>query len=89
MAIMSETNIDKLSILINDILNTTSDTELNSVLSNLSSLLFDEQYALLLEAVPLEKRLAVWSHFDPDVQRIAFIEIKKETLRALQSDPPA
>lgn len=83
MAIMSETNIDKLSILINDILNTSSDTELNSVLSNLSSLLFDEQYALLLEAVPLEKRLAVWSHFDPDVQRIAFIEIKKETRRWL------
>ncbi len=80
---MSDNTVDQLSILINNILATQNDDELNHVLHNLESLLFNEQYALLIEAVPLDKRIAVWSHLNTDTQRIAFIQIKKETRRWL------
>jgi magnesium transporter len=80
---MSDNTTDQLPLLINDILATTNDLDLNNVLENLDDLLFDEQYSLLIEAVPLDKRLAVWSHFNLDIQRITFIQIKKESRRWL------
>ncbi len=80
---MSENTIDQLSTLINSILATQNNDELNHVLQNLDSLLFKDQYALLMEAVPLGKRIAIWCHFSVDIQRIVFIQIKKETRRWL------
>jgi magnesium transporter len=80
---MTENIADQLHILINDILATNNDDELNRVLANLETLLFNDQYSLLIEAVPLDKRIAVWSHFNADTQRIAFVQIKKETRRWL------
>jgi magnesium transporter len=80
---MSDNTTDQLPLLINDILATTNDVDLNNILENLDDLLFDEQYSLLIEAVPLDKRLAVWSHFNLDIQRITFIQIKKESRRWL------
>ncbi|HBY87772.1 MAG TPA: magnesium transporter [Colwellia sp.] len=80
---MSENVVDQLPLLINDILATNNDVELNNVLENLDTLLFNDQYSLLIEAVPLEKRIAVWSHFNTDIQRIAFVQVKKETRRWL------
>ena len=80
---MSENTADQLPSLINDILATDNDESINKVLANLDSLLFNDQYSLLIEAVPLDKRLAVWNHFNADIQRIAFVQIKKETRRWL------
>lgn len=80
---MSENTVDQLPILINDILAVDNDKDLNKILSNLDSLLFNEQYSLLIEAVPLNKRFAVWTHLSADIQRVAFIQIKKETRRWL------
>ncbi|MBU2871923.1 magnesium transporter [Colwellia sp. E2M01] len=76
---MSENTVDQLPLLINDILASKSGTELNSLLENLDTTLFNDQYPLLIEAVPLDKRLAVWSHFTIDIQRITFIQVKNET----------
>lgn len=80
---MSENTADQLPSVINDILATDNDESINKVLENLDSLLFNDQYSLLIEAVPLDKRLAVWNHFNADIQRIAFVQIKKETRRWL------
>ncbi|MFT5708560.1 MAG: magnesium transporter [Oceanospirillaceae bacterium] len=80
---MNQTTIDKLPVLINDILASNNDDELNAVLQNLDDLLFTEQYSLLLEAVPLNKRIAVWLRFSNDAQRVVFVQIKKETRRWL------
>jgi hypothetical protein len=46
---MNQTTIDKLPVLINDILASNNDDELNAVLQNLDDLLFTEQYSLLLK----------------------------------------
>ena len=80
---MTENTADQLPILINDILATDNDEALISVLANLDTLLFNDQYSLLIEAVPLDKRIAVWKHFSAGTQRIAFVQIKKETRRWL------
>ena len=57
--------------------------ELNDVLKDVGRLLFNEQYTLLIEAVPLDKRIAVCLSFTAEIQRITFIQIKKETRRLL------
>lgn len=80
---MSENINEQLPILINSILATQNDSELNVELQKLDSALCNEQYSLLFEAVPLDKRLAVWSQLSADIQRVAFIQIKKETRRWL------
>ena len=80
---MNDNALDQLSILINNILTTQNADELNDVLKNVETLLFNEQYALLIEAVPLDKRIAVWLSFTAEIQRITFIQIKKETRRLL------
>ncbi|MDC1509489.1 magnesium transporter [Oceanospirillaceae bacterium] len=80
---MNDNTLDQLSILINNILTTQNADELNDVLKNVETLLFNEQYALLIEAVPLDKRIAVWLSFTAEIQRITFIQIKKETRRLL------
>jgi len=80
---MNDNALDQLSILINNILTTQNADELNDVLRNVETLLFNEQYALLIEAVPLDKRIAVWLSFTAEIQRITFIQIKKETRRLL------
>ena len=80
---MNDNALDQLSILINNILTTQNADELNDVLKNVETLLFNEQYALLIEAVPLGKRIAVWLSFTAEIQRITFIQIKKETRRLL------
>tara|TARA_B110000503_G_scaffold43163_2_gene70645 strand:- start:1231 stop:2583 length:1353 start_codon:yes stop_codon:yes gene_type:complete len=80
---MNDNALDQLSILINNILTTQNSDELNDVLRNVETLLFNEQYALLIEAVPLDKRIAVWLSFTAEIQRITFIQIKKETRRLL------
>ena len=85
---MNDNSIDQLSILINDILATENDDELDNVLQNLTSVLFNEQYALLIEAVPLTKRIAVWEHLNDDAQLSAFVQIKKETRRWLIDELP-
>ncbi|TYK64247.1 magnesium transporter [Colwellia echini] len=76
---MSENTVDQLPLLINDILATKNDVELNNVLVDLDNVLFNDQYPLLIEAVPLDKRFAVWSHLNIDIQRITFIQVKTET----------
>jgi magnesium transporter len=80
---MNDNTLDQLSILINNVLTTQNSDELNNVLKDLETVLFNEQYALLIEAVPLDKRIAVWLSFNADIQRITFIQIKKETRRLL------
>ena len=80
---MNDNALDQLSILINNILTTQNADELNDVLKNVETLLFNEQYALLIEAVPLDKRITVWLSFTAEIQRITFIQIKKETRRLL------
>ena len=80
---MNDNALDQLSILINNILTTQNADELNDVLKNVETLLFNEQYALLIEAVPLDKRIGVWLSFTAEIQRITFIQIKKETRRLL------
>lgn len=84
---MNETNIDQLAILINEII-ITPDDELNKAVGNINDRLYKEQYALLLEAVPPEKRLTIWHNFSLDAQRDAFVQIKKETRNWLISVLP-
>ncbi len=36
-----------------------------------------------MEAVPLDKRIAVWFHLNADIQRFVFVQVKKETRRWL------
>lgn len=80
---MNDNTLDQLSILINHVLTAQNSDELNNVLKDVETVLFNEQYALLIEAVPLDKRIAVWLSFNIDIQRITFIQIKKETRRLL------
>ena len=67
---MNEIIIDKLPTLISEVIKTESNDQLNEVLADLSTLLFNEQYALLIEAVPHDKRLVVWSHLNQELHLI-------------------
>lgn len=76
---MNEIIIDKLPTLISEVIKAENNDQLHEVLADLSTLLFNEQYALLIEAVPHEKRLVVWSNLTQELQRTVFVQIKKES----------
>lgn len=80
---MNESTIDQLQSLISKVLTLQSEDELNLVLTDAEQLLFHDQYSLFIEAVPPEQRLLVWHNFSQEAQRIAFIQLKKETRRWL------
>lgn len=85
---MNETNIDQLPNLINDIISAESDEELALAVSDINACLYQEQYGLLLEAVPPEKRLVIWQSFSFDAQLSAFVQLKSETRNWLLSILP-
>lgn len=85
---MNETNIDQLPNLINDIISAESNEELALAVSDINACLYQEQYGLLLEAVPPEKRLVIWQSFSFDAQLSAFVQLKSETRNWLLSILP-
>lgn len=78
---MSPGTIEQLPILISQLLSIQDDFELKSFLQQVEPLLFNDQFALFIEAVPPEKRVAVWESYSDEAQRVAFVQFKRETRR--------
>ncbi|WP_448547520.1 magnesium transporter [Thalassotalea fusca] len=87
---MAEVAIEKLSIVINDLLSAEYEHDIVHIMDTASEALVDDQFALLIEAIPPEKRLTVWSTYPNDKQRLAFVLMGKDTrnwlIRALDDE---
>ena len=87
---MAEVAIEKLSIVINDLLSAEHEQDIVHIMQSANEALADEQFALLIEAIPPEKRLIVWSTYPLNKQLVAFVLMGKDTrnwlIRALNDD---
>ncbi len=80
---MLENTIDHLSQLISDVIHAENDQQLAEIMANVHEHIVQEQYPLLLEALPVEKRLVVWQSFSDELKQITFVELGEETRRWL------
>jgi magnesium transporter len=78
-----ENTIDHLSQLISDVIHAENDQQLAEIMANVHEHIVQEQYPLLLEALPVEKRLVVWQSFSDELKQITFVELGEETRRWL------
>lgn len=80
---MLENPIDKLSLVIDEILIAEHTQEIVQVMRSAIETLAPEQFALLIEALPQDKRLSVWSTYPETVQRSAFVDMGQGTRTSL------
>jgi magnesium transporter len=80
---MLENPIDKLSLVIDDILIAEHTQEIVQVMHSAIETLAPEQFALLIEALPQDKRLSVWSTYPEAIQRSAFVDMGQGTRTSL------
>jgi magnesium transporter len=80
---MLENSIDKLSLVIDDILIAEHTQEIVQVMRSAIEKLAPEQFALLIEALPQDKRLSVWSTYPETMQRSAFVDMGQGTRTSL------
>ncbi|MBA6289935.1 magnesium transporter [Colwellia sp. MB3u-4] len=80
---MLENPIDKLSLVIDDILIAEHTQEIVQVMRSAIETLAPEQFALLIEALPQDKRLSVWSTYPETMQRSAFVDMGQGTRTSL------
>jgi magnesium transporter len=80
---MLENSIDKLSLVIDDILIAEHTQEIVQVMRLAIETLAPEQFALLIEALPQDKRLSVWSTYPETMQRSAFVDMGQGTRTSL------
>jgi len=87
---MLENAIDKLSLVIDDILLAEHTQEIAQIMRTANETLAPEQFALLIEALPQDKRLSVWSTYSEAMQRSAFVDMGQGTrtnlIHALSDD---
>jgi magnesium transporter len=80
---MLENPIDKLSLVIDDILIAEHTQEIVQVMHSAIEILAPEQFALLIAALPQDKRLSVWSTYPETMQRSAFVDMGQGTRTSL------
>ena len=80
---MLENAIDKLSLVIDEILIAEHSQEIADVMLSANETLAPEQFALLIEALPQDKRLSVWSTYPEAMQRAAFVDMGQATRTSL------
>lgn len=80
---MLENAIDKLSLVIDDILIAENTQEIAEIMHAATETLAEEQFSLLIEALPQEKRLSVWSTYPEAMQRAAFVDMGQATRTSL------
>lgn len=80
---MLENAIDKLSLVIDDILIAENTQEIAQIMLAANEILAPEQFALLIEALPQDKRLSVWSTYPEAMQRTAFVDMGQGTRTSL------
>ena len=73
---MLENAIDKLSLVIDDILIAEHTAQIAEIMSNAIDTLAPEQFSLLIEALPQDKRLSVWATYPEEIQRSAFVDME-------------
>jgi magnesium transporter len=78
-----ENTIDHLSQLISDVIHAENDQQIAEIMADAHEHIVQEQYPLLLEALPVEKRLVVWRSFSDELKQITFVELGEETRRWL------
>ena len=87
---MLENAIDKLSLVIDDILIAEHTQEIAQIMQAANDTLAPEQFALLIEALPQDKRLSVWATYPEAMQRAAFVDMGQDTrtnlIQALSDD---
>ncbi|SEL26997.1 magnesium transporter [Colwellia chukchiensis] len=76
---MLENFTDKLSLVIDDIITAESANEIATIMQSANDTLAPDQFALLIEALPQNKRLDVWTTFPTAMQRAAFVDMGQAT----------
>lgn len=80
---MLENTIDKLSLVIDDILIAEHEQDIAQIMLGANETLVAEQFALLIEALPQDKRLSVWATYSEDIQKDAFVDMGQGTRTSL------
>lgn len=80
---MLENTIDKLSLVIDDILIAEHEQDIAEIMLGANEILVSEQFALLIEALPQDKRLSVWATYPEDIQKDAFVDMGQGTRTSL------
>lgn len=80
---MLENTIDKLSLVIDDILIAEHEQDIAEIMLGANETLVSEQFALLIEALPQDKRLSVWATYPEDIQKDAFVDMGQGTRTSL------
>ena len=80
---MLENAIEKLSLVIDDILIAEHKQEIAEIMLSANETLAEEQFSLLIEALPQDKRLTVWSTYPEAMQRAAFVDMGQATRTSL------
>ena len=80
---MLENAIEKLSLVIDDILIAEHKQEIAEIMLTANETLAEEQFSLLIEALPQDKRLTVWSTYPEAMQRAAFVDMGQATRTSL------
>ena len=80
---MLENAIEKLSLVIDDILIAEHKQDIAEIMLTANETLAEEQFSLLIEALPQDKRLTVWSTYPEAMQRAAFVDMGQATRTSL------
>ena len=80
---MLENATDKLSLVINDILIAEHTQAISEIMTAAFDTLAPEQFSLLIEALPQDERLSVWSTYPEAIQRAAFVDMGQATRTSL------
>ncbi len=80
---MLENAIENLSLVIDDILIAEHKQEIAEIMLAANETLAEEQFSLLIEALPQDKRLTVWSTYPEAMQRAAFVDMGQATRASL------
>lgn len=80
---MLENAIDKLSLVIDDIIIAEQSQEIAEIMLIANQTLTQDQFALLIEALPQDKRLSVWSTFPEATKIAAFVDMGQGTRTSL------
>jgi magnesium transporter len=80
---MLENTIDKLSLVIDDILIAENTQDIVEIMHAATETLAEDQFSLLIEALPQDKRLSVWATYPEAMQRAAFVDMGQATRTSL------
>ena len=80
---MLENAIDKLSLVIDEILIAEDTQEIAEIMLSANETLAADQFSLLIEALPQNKRLTVWATYPEAMQKAAFVDMGQATRTSL------